>query len=114
MLEQIDLHARRGESFAFETTLAGRTYVQRIAQWRAAGYFVELFFLALDNPQMATERVAQRVRQGGHNIEPDVIERRFHAGLSNLKQRYAPAVDRWTIYDNSGETPLLLETGENP
>jgi predicted ABC-type ATPase len=114
MLDQIDHHVRRNQSFAFETTLAGRTYVQQIAKWRAAGYFVELFFLALDNPHMAAARVEQRVRQGGHSIDTPVIERRFFAGLHNLKQLYAPAVNRWSIYDNSGEIPLLLETGENP
>ena len=113
MLSQIRMHLARRESFAFETTLAGRSYAQHIPRWQAAGYFVDLIFLALDNPQMATERVAQRVLQGGHSIEPHIIARRFDAGLKNLLQIYQPLVNRWAVYDNSGAHPVLLAQGEN-
>lgn len=88
MLAEIERYVQRGESFAFETTLIGRSYARSIKRWKAAGYRVELFFLSLPSAEFAVERVAQRVKQGGHNIPADVIERRFRAGLSNFEQVY--------------------------
>ena len=58
-------------------------------------------------------RVAERVRQGGHDIPEDVIRRRFASGLRNFESAYKPAVDAWAKYDNEGESPVLLEWGEN-
>jgi predicted ABC-type ATPase len=113
MLEEIAGCVRRGESFAFETTLAGFSYLARIRQWRAQGYHVSLFFLCLPDAETAIARVAERVRQGGHDIPAEVIRRRFTAGLHNLENRYKSAVDTWAKYDNVGERPTLLEWGEN-
>lgn len=76
MLEEIGLSAGRGESFAFETTLSGLSYLRHIGQWRAGGYRVSLFFLGLPNVETAIARVASRVRQGGHDIPEPVIRRR--------------------------------------
>ena len=114
MLEEMDACTRRGESFAFETTLAGVDYLAHIQAWRAAGYHVSLFFLSLPNPEVAIARVAARVRQGGHHIPEDVIRRRFAAGLRNLESAYKAVVDAWAKYDNEGKSPILLEWGENP
>lgn len=108
MLEEIRHHFLAGESFAFETTLAGRGYLRHIHQWRAAGYLVKLVFLRLNSPEEAMARVAQRVRQGGHDIPEAAIRRRFDAGLKNFERLYAPLVDAWTLYDNSGPSPVLL------
>jgi predicted ABC-type ATPase len=113
MLEEIAGCVRRGESFAFETTLAGFSYLARIRQWRAQGYHVSLFFLCLPDAETAIARVAERVRQGGHDIPAEVIRRRFTAGLRNLENTYKSAVDTWAKYDNVGERPTLLEWGEN-
>ena len=66
-------------------------------------------FLRLNHAHEAVARVAQGVRQGGHNIPEAVIRRRFHAGLDNFHQHYAASVDAWSLYDNTGETPVLLE-----
>lgn len=112
MLEEMAAYAERGESFAFETTLAGLAYVRHIGQWRAQGYHVGLFFLSLPTVEAAIARVAERVQQGGHNIPEDVIRRRFDAGLRNLERVYKAAVDTWAVYDNSGEAPKLLEWSE--
>lgn len=109
MLEEIDGCVRRGQSFALETTLAGRLYARRVPTWRAAGYRVTLCFLALPDAETAIARVAERVRQGGHDIPVDVIRRRFHAGRRNLETLYKPIVDRWAVYDNAGHVPVLLE-----
>ena len=114
MLQEISAHARRGESFAFETTLAGLRYLAHIKTWRAAGYHISLFFLALPDAEVAIARVAGRVRQGGHDIPEGVIRRRFAVGLRNFENAYKPAVDAWAKYDNVGESPILLEWGENP
>ena len=113
MLKEIAECAERGESFAFETTLSGLGYLAHIKQWRAQGYHVSLFFLALPDADVAVARVAERVRQGGHHIPEDVIRRRFAAGLRNLEAAYKPAVDAWAKYDSVGESPVLLEWGEN-
>lgn len=113
MLEEIGHYARRGESFAFETTLSGLGYLRHIAQWRAQGYRVSLFFLSLVNAETAIARVAERVRQGGHNIPETVIRRRFAAGLKHFHDHYRAAVDDWALYDNSGNVPVMLEWGEN-
>jgi predicted ABC-type ATPase len=112
MLEEMAACAEQGESFAFETTLAGVTYVRHIRQWRAQEYHVGLFFLSLPTVEAAIARVAERVRQGGHDIPEDVIRRRFDAGLRNLESVYKAAVDTWAVYDNSGESPKLLEWSE--
>ena len=114
MLAEIKRYASLGGSFAFETTLSGRGYARLIPSWRARGYRVELFFLSLPSAEAAVERVAQRVRQGGHDIPEATIRRRFDAGLDNLHQLYAPLVNRWVLYDNSGELPVLLDAGGNP
>lgn len=114
MLQEIALCAARGESFAFETTLAGLGYLAHIKAWRAAGYHVSLFFLSLPAVEDAIARVAERVKQGGHDIPEAVIGRRFAAGMRNFEQAYKLAVDDWAVYDNRGDSPILLEWGQNP
>ena len=110
MLETIADYAKLGESFSFETTLSGLTYAQMIPVWRASGYAVKLIFLSLPDVEMAIERVAIRVRQGGHNIPEDVIRRRFAHGRDNF-ERYKLLVDGWQLYDNSSTPPVLFEEG---
>ena len=107
MLEEICNHARKGENFAFETTLSGRGHAGLIPGWRADAYTVKLFFLRLASPELAVARV----REGGHNIPEPVIRRRFASGLSNFETLYRPLVDEWALYDNSGGEPVLIEEG---
>lgn len=114
MLGELQRHFAARTSFAFETTLAGRGYLRHIDQWRDAGYRVKLIFLQLASADEAVARVAQRVRQGGHDIPEWVIRRRFDAGLGNFKRVYAPKVDAWALYDNSGVEPVLLDWSETP
>lgn len=115
MLQELARHFAARASFAFETTLSGRVYLRYISAWQAAGYRVKLIFLRLESPEEAVARVAQRVRQGGHHIPEPVIRRRYHAGLENFHHHYAPRVDAWMLYDNSGLTPTLLDWSEkNP
>ncbi len=112
MLEEIDRLAGEGRDFSFETTLSGLAYARKIDAWRASGYHVKLWFLALSSPEEAVARVAWRVRQGGHNIPEETIRRRFASGLRNFTDVYRHRVDRWCWYDNSGPSPILLEASE--
>jgi predicted ABC-type ATPase len=114
MLAEIHRRVRKGESFAFETTLSGRGYIRSIPEWRRAGYRVQLIFLSLPDGSMAVERVAARVAQGGHSVASADIRRRFDSGLRNFREIYRNLVDEWWWYDNSGVTLRLLSTGVNP
>ena len=111
MLEEINNHVRRGESFAFETTSSGVIYARLIQKWQQLGYRVGLIYLSLPNPEMAIERVADRVAQGGHFVAETVIRRRFHAGWHNFNSKYKLIVNAWSLYDNSQRSPVLIEEG---
>ncbi|MDA8378683.1 MAG: zeta toxin family protein [Planctomycetia bacterium] len=113
MLERMDKLAAVGKSFAFETTLAGRTYVHRIREWQAAGYAVKIVFLRLPSVELALHRVKSRVMQGGHDVPAGVVRARFTAGWKNFLEIYRPLVEEWIIYDCSGDTPQPLEFGES-
>ncbi|MFA6958614.1 MAG: zeta toxin family protein [Thermoanaerobaculia bacterium] len=113
MLAEIDRHAQQGRSFAFETTLSGHTYLKRVERWRSAGFVVKLIFLSLASSEEAIGRVAMRVRQGGHDVAPDVIRRRFISGLRNFHAHHKRQVDFWQLFDNSGRSPRLLDEGTN-
>jgi len=106
MIERIQALARAGESFAFETTCAGRGHARLLC--RAAGYRLSLVFLWLPSAEAALARVAQRVREGGHGIPDDVVVRRYAAGLRNMRRLYLPLVDAALIYDNSGAGRVLI------
>ena len=114
MIRRIRTAAARGESFAFETTLADRTFARWIPEWRARGYRVTLWFLALPTAEAAILRVAERVAQGGHSVPEAVIRRRFRAGWRNFEGVYRQLVDDWVAYDNSGIALVLLDWGVNP
>jgi predicted ABC-type ATPase len=112
MLDEIDDRVHNRKSFAFETTLSGRSYLHKIRQWQELGYHVKLLFLSLPNADVAIARVAARVSQGGHNIPENIIRRRFDAGLKNFDTMYKQQVDAWMLYDNSESKPRILAWGE--
>ncbi len=114
MLEEIHRHAAAGESFAFETTLSGRGYAHLIPAWQAAGYAVHLVFLRLPTAELAIERVAVRVAQGGHDVPAEIIRRRFVKGWRYFQDIYRPLVNSWQLFDNSGEETRLMEEGGKP
>jgi predicted ABC-type ATPase len=113
-LAAIAQHVAKRESFAFETTLSGKAYARQIPAWRQLGYRVELFFLSLPTADIAVERVAQRVRQGGHDIPEATIRRRFEAGKRLFTEVYQPLVDQWVLYDNAGDEPQLISWSDKP
>lgn len=109
MLARIRLLGNARADFAFETTLATRSYAPWLVRLRASGYRAHLVFLSLPNPELAIARVAERVRAGGHDVHEEVVRRRFAAGLGNLLSLYDRAVDSWEVLDNSAMSgPRLL------
>ncbi len=108
VLEQARKFVHNRQSFSLETTLAGRSYSKIIPQWQAAGFQVVLFFLWLPTADLAVERVAGRVKQGGHSIpEPD-IRRRYQRGLKNLFNLYLPIVDFAYVYNGAILPPVAV------
>lgn len=109
-LQQIDFHIAKSQHFAFETTLSGRGYLRLVQRLRAAGWRVELFYLALPTVELSQRRVAERVAHGGHAIAPADIIRRFPRSLRNLLDLYAGAVDHARCFLNSGPSPEIVFT----
>ncbi len=110
MLRRINELLKENETFAFETTLSTKSYKNKIIEARKNGYTVTLLFFWLQNVELAKERVRIRVTEGGHNIENDIIERRYIKGINNLFNIYLPIVDGALIFDNSiGNYELLAQ-----
>ena len=110
MLARMDELLQKGETFAFETTLATKSYKQKIEWAQANDYEVTLLFFWLDSPNIAKKRVAQRVAEGGHNIPLETIERRYYNGIANLFTIYIDMVDICYIFDNSeGRKELIAQ-----
>jgi predicted ABC-type ATPase len=111
MLRRLHELARSGSSFAFESTLSSRTFAKFLRDCKATGYQVVLFYVTLPTSDLAVQRVALRVKQGGHNIPTDDIHRRFHRSLNNLFELYLPLSDRWSVLDNAGGRIETIASG---
>jgi len=108
MLERIHYLAKKRVNFSFETTLASKTFAPWITELRKTGYVFHLVFLWLPSEEFAINRVAERVRMGGHNVPEDTIRSRYHAGLRNFFNLYHPLADSWVFYNNSVAKPTLI------
>lgn len=113
MLSRLRELAAARANFAFETTLASRSFAPWLNRLRGEGYTTHLFFVWLETPDLAILRVAERVRSGGHHIPDDVVRRRYSRGIRNLFDRYMPIMDSWRIYNNSA-SPLQLVAARSP
>lgn len=112
MLKRIDELMKSGADFAIETTLSTRSYAKLVEAAKQAGYTVTLLYFWLNTPQLAIQRVAQRVASGGHNIPEDVIIRRYHKGICNLFSIFMNLVDEWFVFDNSdNKVETIAESG---
>ena len=110
MLNRINELIADNENFAFETTLATRSYKGKILEAKEKGYTVILLFFWLHSVDLAIKRVNNRVTEGGHFIEPEVIRRRYIRGIKNLNELYLPVVDQAFIYDNTdGNNEMVAE-----
>ena len=103
MLNRLDELLKEKVDFAFETTLASKTFSNFIDKAKSANYEVTLIFFWLNSKELAIERVKTRVDEGGHNIPKDVIVRRYKRGLTNFFNIYKEKVDNWMFIDNSGK-----------
>jgi predicted ABC-type ATPase len=114
MLARLRELARQRSSFAFETTLASRSFAPWLAELVRNGYRFHLVFLSLPDPDMAVARVAARVREGGHAVLEETIRRRYEAGLRNFFGLYQPMATTWNFCDNS-RAPMtkLMAAGES-
>lgn len=108
MLQRIEELLQVDASFSIETTLATRSYVQLIRRAQEKGYVVTLLFFWLTNPEMAVQRVAKRVSEGGHNIPTEVIERRYQLGINYFFGLYKDIVDNWTLVDNASNPRVIV------
>lgn len=108
MLNRINELLDKGETFAFETTLATKSYRSKVLEAQQKGYTVTLLFFWLRTIELAEDRVKNRVAEGGHNIPTDVISRRYTNGIKNLFEIYLPIVDEAQIFDNSSGRPDLI------
>lgn len=114
MLEQIHSLGNRGLDFGFETTLSGKSYLKLLNELKQRkSYNIHLFFLWISSVKLALQRIELRVQQGGHDIPDAVVRRRFNKGISNFFHFYRPVVDRWIIFDNSGDVPEVIAFEES-
>ncbi len=108
MLDRLDALVKAGDNFAFETTCASHRHPRFLKGCRALGYQIMLIFLWLPSAEVALDRVARRVGQGGHRIPADVVIRRYSAGLRSMRHLYLPLADSAFIYDNSDGVGALI------
>lgn len=113
MLARIQELLKGKNDFGFETTLATRSYVDLIKQAKRQGYTIVLIYFWLESVELAKARVKARVEKGGHNIPPNVIERRYVRGKENFFQLYKNVCDSWIVYDNSHEVPGIVAKGSS-
>lgn len=110
MLKRLQALAETGASFAFETTLASRSFAPWIAKLRSErGYRFHLCYLWLRDPEESVRRVARRVALGGHHVPPETVRRRYARGLANFLDLYRPIADSWRVYDNSSSARLVAK-----
>ena len=113
LLEQIGLYADKKIDFAFETTLSGVTHLSRLKDMKKEGYRIHLFFLWIPDIRLSLERVANRVKMGGHGVSEKVVRRRFHRGIKNFFKIYRSILDSWMLFDNSKIKPILVAKRRN-
>lgn len=111
MLNRLNELIEKNIDFAFETTLATKSYASLIKKVQNLGYEVTLLFFWLNSEELAIERVKSRVLSGGHNIDSDVISRRYKNGIKNLIHLYLPICDYWMIFDNSNIPTKIVAEG---
>jgi len=108
MLKCIHNLADKKIDFAFETTLASRSFAHWMSGLKEHGYQFHLVFLWLKDVELAISRVRERIRLGGHSVPEETIRRRYTSGIKNFFNLYQPLLDYWKFYDNSNINHLSL------
>ncbi len=112
MLKRLNTLATQQKNFAFETTLSSRTFAQWVKKEKAKGYKFTLLYFWLFNPDLAVERVAERVRLGGHSVPEEIVRRRYFKSIKNFFSLYQPLADNWVVFDNSeNNNPIKIAEG---
>lgn len=112
MLERMHSLAEAKANFAFETTLASRSFSSWIPKLKSEGYKFHLIFLWLSSVELAVLRVNERIKAGGHAVPEKTIRRRYVSGLKNFFKLYRPLTDSWQFYDNANIEQLSLIASE--
>jgi predicted ABC-type ATPase len=113
MLNRLDELAKHRASFAFETTLATRSFAPRIGNLKRVGYDFHLIYLWLPSAELAIARVQQRVQQKGHHVPDDVVRRRYQKGLRNFFDLYRPLATSVRLYNSADLSgPRRISEGE--
>jgi predicted ABC-type ATPase len=113
VLQQIHEYTKRGVDFAFETTLSGKSYASLLAELKARGYSLHLFFLWIPSAELAIARIKDRVAEGGHHVPAEDVRRRFARGIHNFFTLYESLLDSWILFDNSKAKPVLIAKRRN-
>lgn len=111
MVMRIQYLLEQMADFSIETTLATRSLVTIIKRAKSKGYKVTLIYLWLQSPELAIQRVRNRVLSGGHNIPEDVLRRRYKMGIQYLFDTYLPLCDNWIIADNTHPSFTVVAEG---
>ena len=107
-LAELDRLSAARADFAFESTLSGLAYVTRLRRWKATGYRIEIIYLKVNDVRVSLERIAARVRSGGHAVPEADVRRRFVRSWRNFESCYRPLADLSRVYDVSGPVPILI------
>jgi len=109
MIDRMRNLAGARASFAFETTMASRSFAPWISRLAQSGYSVHIMYVWLRTPELAVRRVEERARAGGHFVDASVVRRRYKRGIANFFNLYRSIVHSWVVYDNSGwGKPILV------
>ena len=101
------------KDFAVESTLASKSLANIIHKARKSGYKTNLIYFWLQNYEVAIERVAERVKLGGHNIPEEVIVRRYYRGINNFFEIYNKISDYWIVMDNTENKTVYVAEGND-
>ena len=107
VLESAKDHISRRESFAVETTLAGKHYLQMMVDARIRGFEVVLVYIGTENVEINLARIRNRVLAGGHDVPESDVRRRYRRSFENLPTAMERA-DHTILFDNSTEEGYRL------
>lgn len=113
MLKRIDDLIKMKVDFAIETTLSSRNYFSKVKEFQKSGYEIVLIYFWLNTPDIAIERIKERVKKGGHFVPDEVVVRRYYRGIKNLFQYFIPNSDYWLVFDNSNPNVVMVAEGFN-
>lgn len=108
MLQRLRQLISEGKDFAFETTLSAKSFVPFLLNAKSAGYKITIIYFWVESSALAIKRINQRVKEGGHFIEENVVKRRYKRSINNFRNSYIELADNWMIFDNSKDEPILI------